>query len=269
MSRPDAGSRVSHYELVRKLGEGGMGEVFLAEDLQLNRPVAIKFLSAPRDERNRHRLLKEARSAAALDHPFICAVHEVGHDDALGDYIVMQYVDGETLAERLTRGRLTPNEALALGSDIAEALAAAHRHGIVHRDLKPHNIVIAPDGRPRLLDFGISKRVVTSHEAAEAPTEIQLTQANAVVGTPGYMAPEQIQGQPADYRSDLFALGCVLHECLTGRRAFVGTTSGEVFGQVLHVDPPMVSSIVSGVPRSSRTGSAAALWSRATQQIGE
>jgi tetratricopeptide (TPR) repeat protein len=248
MSHPGTGDRVSHYELVRKLGAGGMGQVFLAQDLRLNRAVAIKFLNSPGDETARLRLLKEARSAASLDHPFICTVHEVDSDEACGDYIVMQYVEGETLAHLLARGPLTPAEALSVASDIAEALAAAHHSGIVHRDLKPHNIVMTKDGRPKLLDFGLSKRVMTEHEAAEAQTEPVLTQARAMVGTPSYMSPEQAQGQPADFRSDLYALGCVLFECLTGHRAFVGANTVEVLGRVLHVDPPPPSSICPDVP---------------------
>jgi tetratricopeptide (TPR) repeat protein len=248
MDHPPAGLRVSHYQLVRKIGSGGMGDVYLARDLDLERQVAIKFLSAPADSQARLRLLNEARAAASLDHPGICAVHEVGHDPDRGDFIVMQYVEGETLAAALGRGPLGPDATLSLAADVAEALASAHLQGVVHRDLKPHNIVMQPSGRAKLLDFGISKRVLTSQELAEAATALQLTGSHAMVGTPGYMAPEQIQGKPADPRSDLFALGCVLYECLTGRRAFTGATAGEVFGQVLHAEPPAASAITPNTP---------------------
>jgi serine/threonine protein kinase len=241
----DVGTLVSHYRLERRLGAGGMGEVYLARDLQLDRQVAIKFLVAPADDQSRRRLLREARAVAALDHPYICAVFDVGTDPAHGDFIVMSYVEGESLAARLRRGRLRTDEALAIGGHIAEALIAAHRHGIVHRDLKPQNVIITPAGDPKLLDFGLATYVAATRAAAEAETVSPLTQPQAVIGTPGYMAPEQVRNQPADFRSDVFALGCVLYECLTGRRAFFGATTADVFGQVLHVDPPPVSSLSS------------------------
>jgi tetratricopeptide (TPR) repeat protein len=220
-----------------------MGEVFLADDLQLNRPVAIKFLVGPGDDQSRRRLLREARAVAALDHPFICTVYEVGSDPAGGDFIVMQYLEGESLATRLDRGRLSPQEALELGGRIAEALSAAHRHGIVHRDLKPQNIIITRSGAPKLLDFGLARHVTEGSASAEDVTASQLTKPHAVIGTPGYMAPEQIRSQAPDVRSDLFSLGCVLYECFTGRRAFTGANSAEIFGQVLHVEPPVPSSM--------------------------
>lgn len=240
-------SQVSHYKLVRKLGSGGMGDVYLANDLQLGRQVAIKFLNNPTADRPRHRLLNEARAAAALDHPLICSVYEVGHDEGRGDFIVMQYVEGETLARQISRGALGVDTTLAVATDIADALASAHGLGIVHRDLKPQNIMIQKSGRAKLLDFGISKRASTSHQASEATTATPLTGAHALVGTPGYMSPEQVKGQAADGRSDLFALGCVLYECLTGRRAFTGATSGEISGQILHTEPPSPSTLVPGV----------------------
>ena len=232
------------YRLERKLGAGGMGEVYLAHDTRLNRQVAIKFLTAPADEQSRHRLLREARAAAGLEHPDICAIYEVGTDPASGDFIAMQYVEGETLAARLRRGRLRPEEALGIGTHIAEALNVAHRRGLVHRDLKPQNIIIAPSGAPKLLDFGLATPVVGSKASIEAQTVSQTGQADTVVGTPGYMAPEQIRNEPADVRTDVFALGCVIYECLTGRRAFQGATSADLMGQALVVDPPPVSSVV-------------------------
>lgn len=238
--RLDSGARLSHYRLVRKLGVGGMGTVYLAFDERLNRDVAIKVLKKQTDAHARSRLLREARAAAALDHPSICAVHEVGADPIAGDFIVMQYVQGETLDERLQHGPLRPREAIVLGRQLAEALSAAHAHGIVHRDLKPQNVIIDRAGRPRLLDFGIARALDERHHVLEATTRV--TDPCVIVGTPPYMSPEQIQGGPADARSDLFSLGCVLYECLTGTRAFDGRTVGEICGRVVHVHPDPPSS---------------------------
>jgi tetratricopeptide (TPR) repeat protein/predicted Ser/Thr protein kinase len=235
---------VSHYRLMRRLGAGGMGDVYLAQDTSLDRPVAIKFLIAPDDEHGRQRLLREARAVAALEHPHICGVYEVGTDPVGGDFIVMQYIEGESLAARLKRGRLPPDEALRIAGHIAEALQTAHRRGIIHRDLKPQNVIITPAGSPKLLDFGLARQLESSDVAAEAQTISPLTQPHAVIGTAGYMAPEQLRGRPVDARTDVFALGCVLYECLTGRRAFTGTTAADINGQALHVDPPAVSSVV-------------------------
>jgi tetratricopeptide (TPR) repeat protein len=240
----DAGARIAKYRLDRRLGTGGMGEVFLAHDSQLNRLIAIKFLVSPGNDQSRHRLLREARAVAGLDHPGICAIHEVGTDPIGGDFIVMQYIEGETLAARLKRGRLKPEEALAIGARIADALAAAHHRGIVHRDLKPQNIMITPAGIPKLLDFGLAVQVPGTPAAADAPTASQISEVNQAAGTPGYMAPEQVRNEAADFRTDVFALGCVMYECLTGRRAFRGATNAELMGEVLHVDPPVPSSVV-------------------------
>ncbi len=236
---------VSHYRIVRRLGTGGMGAVFLAQDMTLDRPVAIKWLSAADDVHARRRLLREAQAVAALDHKGIAAVYEVGHDPAGGDFIVMQYVEGETLAARLQRGPLLPAEALTLGSRIADALAAAHRRGVIHRDLKPHNIVISAAGGPKLLDFGLARRTVPSASAGEQPTMSATVTRPVVAGTPGYMSPEQVRGEAEDARSDVFALGCVLYECLTGRRAFVGASVADVCAATLQVEPPPPSTIVS------------------------
>jgi tetratricopeptide (TPR) repeat protein/predicted Ser/Thr protein kinase len=242
-----SGSTVLHYRIERHLGTGGMGEVYLAHDTKLHRSVAIKFLSTPDDSRARQRLLREARAAAGLDHPGVCAVYDVGTDPIRGDFVVMQYVEGETLSDRLRRGRLEPTEALRLAERVAEALVSAHDRGVIHRDLKPQNIIITPSGRPKLLDFGLAKRALTGAAAAEARTTAALTGPHAIVGTPGYMAPEQIRNGVVDRRADVFALGCVLYECLTGRRAFPGPTTPDILGQVLQADPPPVSAVVPGI----------------------
>jgi tetratricopeptide (TPR) repeat protein len=238
------GSTVAHYRLERPLGTGGMGAVFLARDTRLGRMVALKLLVAPTAPEARRRLLREARASAALDHPGICAIYDVGHDDRAGDYIAMQFVEGETLAARLQRGRLRPDDALVLVAQIAEALGAAHRQGIVHRDLKPGNLIITPSGAPKILDFGLATHVPGTPSAAEADTATHVTDPGVVVGTPAYMSPEQVRNEPLDFRTDVFSLGCVLYECLTGRRAFHGSTSAEVMGEVLHVEPPPASHVV-------------------------
>ncbi len=228
------------YELVRQLGRGGMGEVFLARDRTLGRDVAIKFLTAEPGDRSWKRLLHEAQSAAGLDHPNICAVHEVGEAADGRGFIVMQFVEGETLAARLARGPLPVREALALCAQVTDALAAAHRHGVVHRDLKPQNVILTPSGRPKLVDFGLAKMLPPPADA-DASTQSVETVAGGLKGTPAYMSPEQVQQHPVDGRSDLFALGAVLFECLTGTRAFRGEHAWDTLAQILHAHPPPVS----------------------------
>lgn len=210
----------------------------LAHDRLLNRAVAIKFLldSGTSGEEGRQRLLREARAAAALDHPYICAIHEVSTDERGRTFIVMQYVEGETLATRLQRGPLGVREAIDLVSGIADALDAAHRRGVVHRDLKPQNVMITMSGTPKLLDFGIAKVQRDADDVSNGTTTTHL-ESGGIAGTPGYMAPEILQGQRADARSDLFSMGVVLYECLTGTRPFRGVTPQEVWGQVLHIEP--------------------------------
>ena len=233
-----------HYRIVRLLGSGGMGEVYLARDLALDRDVAIKFLPLEKtgDPAARRRLLREAQAVARLDHPAICSVHETGETPDGRAYLVMQYVEGETLASVLQRGPLPVRDALALCSHIAEALGAAHRRGIVHRDLKPGNVMVTPSGRPKLLDFGIAARMPLP-ACDEESTSSAGTTAGAIVGTPSYMSPEQVQQRSVDGRTDLFALGAVLFECLTGQRAFGGPTAFETVASILHVHPPAVSAL--------------------------
>ena len=230
------------YRIVRLLGRGGLGEVYLAHDLTLGRDVAIKFVAPEKlaDADARSRLLREARAAASLDHPGICTVYETGVAEDGRSYIVMQYVEGETLARALNRGPLSIRDALALSAEVADALGAAHRRGVVHRDLKPGNIMVTPAGHAKLVDFGIAKIVSTQPPGSDSPTSTVTTGAQSLVGsgTPAYMSPEQIQQRPIDGRSDLFCLGLVVFECLTGRRAFGGRTSIETMSNILHLAAP-------------------------------
>ena len=241
----DAGEALGRYRLGRLIGSGGMGEVYLARDVTLRRDVAVKFLTsaAPGNDILTHRLLQEARAVAAIDHPGICPVHDVGVDSIGRPYMVMQYVPGETLAARLANGPLPVPEALRTCAQIADALATAHRRGIIHRDLKPQNVMLTPTGQPKLLDFGIAK-VLPSFGATDGETtSTSLTDAYNVAGTPSYMSPEQIQLQTLDARSDLFSLGCIAYECLTGQRAFSGKQNVDVMGQVLHLQPKAPSTL--------------------------
>ena len=234
------------YRVLRTLGAGGMGEVLLAEDTTLSRRVAIKRLPEGRrlDAAARERILREARAAAALDHPHICPVYEV-HAAADPPFIVMQFVEGETLAARLRRGPLPADAVARLGIELADALGAAHAAGVIHRDLKPQNVMLTPASGSRLLDFGLAARSVMAAAAADqSPT---ISEGSGLAGTPAYMAPEQVQQQPVDGRADLFALGAVLYECLTGRPPFSGASLLQLFTAVVETDPPPPSSLRPGL----------------------
>jgi protein kinase-like protein len=239
----DAGARLGPYEIECALGAGGMGEVYRATDTRLRRAVAIKVLKpvAGLDGDTRRRLEREARAIASLDHPHICAVYDIGQDAGV-DYLVMQLLEGETLAERLARGPMPVHEALDCAGQIAAALAAAHQIGIVHRDIKPGNIKLTPHGI-RLLDFGIAAWCVT----AGGPAHSTITAVPAIAGTVAYMAPEALEGK-ADERSDVFSLGAVLYELLTGRRAFAGDSSWHVAAAIVNDEPPAPSTVRPGLP---------------------
>jgi len=231
---------LARYRILRLLGRGGLGEVYLAHDDTLDRDVAIKFLTDPLQDGAPRRLLREARASAALDHPGICAVYEAGEGPDGRAFIVMQYVEGESLETLLERGPMHPVDALTLCARIANALALAHRKGVIHRDLKPGNVMLTPDGRPMLVDFGIAK---TTSPSSSSDVTTTMTATTRVVGTPAYMSPEQIQQRPLDGRSDLFALGLILFECLTGKRAFEGRSPIETAAAVIHVELPLPSKI--------------------------
>jgi serine/threonine protein kinase len=247
-----AGRRLGPYQIESVIGSGGMGEVYRARDTRLGRNVAIKILPAHFSaEGDRKRFEREARVISNLTHPHICALHDVGHDEGI-DYLVMEYLEGETLEARLRRGPLPLEQALRTGIEIAGALHQAHRQGIVHRDLKPGNIMLTRTGT-KLLDFGLAKITdpTAGHAAStQAPTASALTSDQAILGTLPYMAPEQLAGREVDMRCDVFALGAVLYEMMTGRRAFGGDSRAAIIAAVLSSDPPPVSTIQPSAPQA-------------------
>ena len=229
----ETGTRLGVYEILGLLGAGGMGEVYRATDTRLHREVAIKVSV----ERFAERFEAEARLIAALNHPNICTLHDVGPN-----YLVMELVEGPTLADRIAEGPLPLPEALALADQIQLALAAAHEKGIVHRDLKPGNIKITADGSVKVLDFGLAKLggTPTAQDLALSPTiSLSATQAGVVVGTAAYMAPEQARGKIVDKRADIWAFGVVLYEMLTGRQLFGGESLTDTLAAVIERDPDL------------------------------
>jgi eukaryotic-like serine/threonine-protein kinase len=246
-----AGTRLDSYEIVAPLGAGNMGEVYRARDTVLKRDVAIKVLPEywSHDPERLRRFELEAQAAAALNHPNIVSIFHVGQYEG-SPYIVTELLHGETLRERIRHGPMRLREAIDVGGDIARGLAAAHDAGITHRDLKPENIFVTKDGRVKILDFGLAKLQSSKTASADDPTVANQPQTNPghVLGTVGYMSPEQVRGQPADARSDIFAAGAVLYEMLTGKRAFHKATSAETMSAILNEDPPAVSQVAPSVP---------------------
>jgi eukaryotic-like serine/threonine-protein kinase len=234
-----SGTKLGPYEIQSPLGAGGMGEVYLARDTRLDRVVAVKVI--PRhlsaDSVSRQRFEREARAISALQHPNICALYDVGHQDGT-DYLVMEYLEGETLASRLGRGALPLDQMLRYGIEVADALDTAHRRGIVHRDLKPGNIIVTAHGECKVLDFGLAKLEVAADSDAETVTRAEvLTSPGAAVGTIAYMSPEQVRGEDLDSRTDIFSLGTVLYEMASGKLPFFGKTSGVIFKAILDETP--------------------------------
>ncbi len=233
------GVHLGPYEIQSPLGAGGMGEVYKARDTRLGRVVAIKVLpgAVAADPQLRERFDREAKVISSLNHPHICALYDVGRQDGI-DFLVMEYLDGETLADRIARGRILLVEAITIAGQIADALDAAHDTGIVHRDLKPANIRITADGIVKVLDFGLARHVITggSRDVSNSPT-MMVTTPGIILGTAAYMSPEQANGKEADRSSDVWAFGCVLYEMLTGRRAFDGETVSEILASVLKSEP--------------------------------
>ncbi len=239
----DIGSRLSHYTITAKLGEGGMGQVFRAEDATLKRDVAIKVLppDVADDPERMRRLEREAQLLAQLDHSNIAAIYGLEQADSVR-FLVMQLVEGRTLHDRLDAGPMALSEALPIALQIARALESAHEKGVVHRDLKPANIMVADDGTVKLLDFGLAKIFAadasgSSARLAESPTELATTQPGLILGTAGYMSPEQARGRNVDRRTDIWAFGCVLYEMLTAQRTFAGETVTDVLGAIVHREP--------------------------------
>ncbi|MBZ5498600.1 MAG: protein kinase [Acidobacteriia bacterium] len=238
------GRPLSHYRILEKLGQGGMGEVFLALDTRLDRKVAIKLLPEElrKDPSARKRLLREAKSAAILDHPFICKVYEADECDD-HDYIAMEYIEGRTLQDRLVEGPLPLGDLIHVATEVAEALQVAHDHGIVHRDLKPANVMLGRSGHIKVMDFGVAKLVGLPADVDAQTASTSLTARGAIVGTIDYMAPEQLRGQEVDARSDIFAFGIVLYELLTGSHPFRKSSVAETAHAILSDDPISIQNI--------------------------
>ncbi len=244
------GTKLGPYEIIWLLGSGGMGEVYRARDTRLDRIVALKVISVSHssDGGRRQRFEREARAISALQHPNICTLYDIGQQDGI-DYLVMEYLEGETLASRLARGRLPVELLLTYGIEISDALDAAQRRGVIHRDLKPGNIFLTSHGECKVLDFGLAKlEGVDSPDAATMTQPDVLTSPGVAVGTVAYMSPEQARGEPLDARTDIFSLGTVLYEMAAGKAPFVGKTSAVVFKAILDATPPPPSQANSAIP---------------------
>ena len=249
MTSVASGALLGPYLITQPIGAGGMGEVYRAHDTRLDRDVAVKVLpiEIAQNHDRRARFEREARAIAALTHPNVLAIHDVGSHNGTA-YLVTELLDGETLRQRLVDGAVAPRKAVEIGIQIASGLAAAHEKGIVHRDLKPENVFITRDGRAKILDFGLAAQSAAPASAADTPTIGGGTEPGVVLGTVGYMSPEQVRGTKVDHRTDIFALGAVLFEMLTGRRAFQRDTSAETMTAILKDDVPEISSTGRQVP---------------------
>jgi Tol biopolymer transport system component/predicted Ser/Thr protein kinase len=239
--RAMVGRRISHYEIIEKIGEGGMGVVYKARDSHLDRLVAIKVLPPERvaDPERRRRFVQEAKAASALNHPNIITIYDIDHHDGMG-FMVMEHVDGKALDEMIPRKGMRLNEALKHSVQIADALAKAHAAGIVHRDLKPGNVMVTGDGRAKVLDFGLAKLTEASPVSQDGTTQTEQpkTESGLILGTVSYMSPEQAEGKQVDARSDIFSFGSLLYEMLTGRRAFRRDSPALTLAAILHMEPP-------------------------------
>jgi eukaryotic-like serine/threonine-protein kinase len=247
-----AGTRLGHYEIVASIGAGGMGEVYRATDTKLGRDVALKVLPerVAESPELRERFEREARAVASLSHPGILAIYDLGTQGSTA-FAVMELLEGETLRDRLATGPLAPRRAVEVALQLARALAAAHDKGVVHRDVKPENVFLTHDGQVKILDFGLARQapglLTGSGDDSVSPTMAPGTEPGTVLGTVGYMSPEQVKGQEADARSDIFSFGAVLYEMLTGRRAFRGETGAETMTAILRADPPEMETLTEGI----------------------
>src|SRR5580704_13388457 len=247
------GQTISHYRIVEQLGAGGMGVVYKAQDSRLDRAVALKFLpdKLAQEPQALERFRREARAASALNHPGICTIYDIGEQDGRG-FIVMEFIDGETLRHHIHRQALPLEELLRLGMQIADALDAAHAEGIIHRDIKPANIFVTKRGQAKVLDFGLAKLLPKAVAAGVAGADGDDTDSTSIVGiisgTPSYMSPEQIRGDALDARTDIFSLGLVLYEMATGRQAFSGPTGGAIIEAMLTRSPAPARSINPNIP---------------------
>src|ERR1700686_863967 len=248
------GRRLGPYEILSAIGAGGMGEVYRARDARLDRIVAIKVLPTHLADRSelRERFEREARTIASLNHPHICTLHDIGQQDGI-DYLVMEYLEGETLAQRLVKGSLPLEQVLQYAIEVADALDKAHRKGVTHRDLKPGNIMLTKTGT-KLLDFGLAKlkqEVAPAIPDSQLPTmKSAITGEGTILGTLQYMAPEQVEAKEVDARTDIFAFGAVVYEMATGKKAFEGKTSASVMAKILEAEPPPISSLQPMTPQA-------------------
>ncbi|MDA0206504.1 MAG: serine/threonine-protein kinase [Acidobacteria bacterium] len=233
------GSTISHYKIVEKLGEGGMGVVYKAEDTKLERTVALKFLAQHLldDDEAKERFLREAKAAAALHHSNVCPVYEIDEVDGK-TFLAMAFLQGETLEDRIAKGPLSLKDALDIGRQVADGLEAAHEAGIVHRDIKPANVLIDPKGHATIMDFGLARLTEAS----------RLTKVDTAMGTVAYMSPEQAQGMEVDHRSDIWSLGCVLYEMVSGQRPFLGQYDQALLYEIVHEEVAPLTSVRAGVP---------------------
>src|SRR2546422_8435987 len=246
------GKKLGHYQVLSLLGAGGMGDVYLAEDIRLKRKVALKLLPAEltANQDRLRRFEQEAQAASALNHPNIITIHEIGKVEGL-NFIVTEFITGETLRQRMATERMNLPVVLDVAAQAASALAAAHAAGIVHRDLKPENVMLRPDGLIKVLDFGLAKLTEprTSNVDTEAPTVARVdTKIGAVMGTAQYMSPEQARGLKVDARTDIFSLGVVLYEMLAGRPPFLGETTADIVSMLLQKEPQSLSTLAPDTP---------------------
>jgi eukaryotic-like serine/threonine-protein kinase len=249
-ARAVIGRRLGHYLVEQRLGAGAMGEVYLAEDTKLGRKVALKVLppELAQDPQRQERFRREAKAVAALKHPNIVTIHSVEESEGL-IFLILELVEGESLRARMDRGRVSAEATIDIGTQIAEGLSSAHAAGILHRDLKPQNVMLTPDGRVKILDFGLAKSLAARDSDPDGMTLSKGTGVGTVLGTPGYMAPEQALGKPVDARADLFALGVVLYEMATGKSPFRGGTLAAFFDSLLNEAPPSPTSANPALPR--------------------